>query len=97
MHVLLRPRPGNFVYSDAEFQMLLDDLEHAADLGVAGFVAGVLTANQTVDEQRMRELVRLAGRKEVTFHRAFDQTGIMRRSFGANYRLRMPTVADFRR
>lgn len=50
------------------------DLEHAATLGAAGFVAGILTAQSTVDEARMRDLVRLAAGKEFTFHRAFDHT-----------------------
>ena len=74
VHVLLRPRIGDFVYSDAEFDLMCDDLQYAAGLGVAGFVTGILTAERTVDEQRMLHLVKLAGDKEVTFHRAFDHT-----------------------
>jgi copper homeostasis protein len=74
VYVLLRPRPGNFVYSDAEFKIICADLEHAATLGVSGFVTGILTPQRTVDELRMRDLIRLAGEKEVTFHRAFDHT-----------------------
>src|SRR5581483_2239249 len=74
VYVLLRPRAGNFVYSDAEFKLICDDLEQAANLGASGFVTGILTAERTVDESRMRRLIKLAGAKEVTFHRAFDQT-----------------------
>jgi copper homeostasis protein len=73
VYVLLRPRVGNFVYSDSEFQIICDDLEHAARLGASGFVTGMLTRERSVDELRMRHLIRLAGEKEVTFHRAFDQ------------------------
>jgi copper homeostasis protein len=74
VYVLLRPRTGNFVYSEDEFRILCADLEHAATLGAAGFVTGILTAEGSVDEPRMREVVALAAGKEVTFHRAFDRT-----------------------
>jgi copper homeostasis protein len=72
VYVLLRPRAGDFVYSNAEFRMICADMEHAAALGAAGFVTGILTAEGSVDQLRMRELITLAGPKEVTFHRAFD-------------------------
>lgn len=74
VYALLRPRTGNFVYSDVEFEVMCADLEHAASLGAAGFVTGILTQNLTVDEKRMGKLISLAGKKEVTFHRAFDHT-----------------------
>jgi copper homeostasis protein len=74
VYVILRPRSGNFVYSDAEFRIMCADLEHAGSLGASGFAAGILTSDGTVDELRMRHLIRLAGDKEVTFHRAFDHT-----------------------
>jgi len=72
VHVLLRPRAGNFVYSEGEFMLMLADLQHAAALGASGFVAGVLDAEGKIDQRRMRRLVQLAGGLEVTFHRAFD-------------------------
>jgi copper homeostasis protein len=72
VHVLLRPRAGNFVYSDTEFAVMCADMEHAANLGAAGFAVGILTRDNSPDVARMRELLRLAGDKEVTFHRAFD-------------------------
>ncbi len=74
VYVLLRPRPGDFVYSDAEFNIICADMEHAAALGASGFVTATMTPEFKVDQGRMRDLVRLAGNKEVTFHRAFDQT-----------------------
>lgn len=74
VHVLLRPRPGDFVYSDCEFQMMCRDLEHAVDLGAAGLVVGILTRQRTVDQARVEQLVQLAGDKQVTFHRAIDHT-----------------------
>jgi copper homeostasis protein len=72
VHVLLRPRAGNFVYSEAEFLLMLEDLRHAATLGAKGFVAGVLDSSGMIDQRRMGRLVQLAGDLEVTFHRAFD-------------------------
>jgi copper homeostasis protein len=74
VHVLLRPRTGNFVYSADEFALIREDLLHALSLGTSGFVVGVLHPDATVDVERTRELVRLAAPLEVTFHRAFDLT-----------------------
>jgi copper homeostasis protein len=73
VHVMLRPRSGNFVYSASEFGVICSDLEHAAQLGAAGVVCGMLHENNTVDQQRTAKLVRVAGPMEVTFHRAFDE------------------------
>lgn len=74
VHVLLRPRAGNFVYSDAEFRLTCRDLEHAAELGVSGFVVGLLTPAREIDEPRMRIIMNLARGLPVTFHRAVDRT-----------------------
>lgn len=74
VHVLLRPRGGNFVYTEAEFAVMRDDLQHLRKLGAAGVVLGILTQENTVDLARTRELVALAGPLDLTFHRAFDGT-----------------------
>jgi copper homeostasis protein len=74
VYVLLRPRAGDFVYSDAEFALMREDLLHARTLGASGFALGVLHVDGTVDLERTRELVQLADPLEVTFHRAFDLT-----------------------
>ncbi|HEY0161234.1 MAG TPA: copper homeostasis protein CutC [Edaphobacter sp.] len=74
VYVLLRPRAGDFVYSDAEFALLKDDLMHACSLGARGFALGILRPDATVDVERTRELVEMAAPLEVTFHRAFDLT-----------------------
>lgn len=74
VHVLVRPRGGDFVYGDDEFALLRDDVVHAREQGASGVVMGVLKADRTVDIERTRELVELAGPLEVTFHRAFDLT-----------------------
>jgi len=70
--VLLRPRAGDFVLSDAEFDVLTRDLSFAKEHDAAGVALGVLTAQGEVDMQRCAELLRLAGSMPVCFHRAFD-------------------------
>ena len=71
-HAMVRPRGGDFLYSQAEFDTMLADVEALRDLGVAGVVFGCLTADGTIDEARMSALVRAAGPVNVTCHRAFD-------------------------
>ncbi|ESZ04937.1 copper homeostasis protein CutC [Mesorhizobium sp. L48C026A00] len=73
-HVIVRPRGGDFLYSDAEYRSMLADISALRELGVAGVVVGCLNADGTIDEKRMSELVQAAGHLNVTCHRAFDMT-----------------------
>lgn len=73
-HVIIRPRGGDFLYSDAEFGSMVDDVEQCRELGVAGVVVGCLKEDGAIDETRMRRLVEAAGSMNVTCHRAFDMT-----------------------
>jgi len=71
---MVRPRGGDFLYSDLEFASMLDDVAVMRDAGVGGVVFGCLTANGRVDEERTRALTERARPLKVTFHRAFDMT-----------------------
>ncbi|MER9679459.1 copper homeostasis protein CutC [Mesorhizobium sp. M0184] len=73
-HVIVRPRGGDFLYSEAEYRSMLADVRALAELSVAGVVIGCLNADGTIDEQRMSELAQAAGSLNVTCHRAFDMT-----------------------
>jgi len=73
-HAIVRPRGGDFLYSAAEYRSMLADVEALRELGVAGVVIGCLTADGTIDDERMAALVKAAGPLNVTCHRAFDMT-----------------------
>ena len=75
IHVMIRPRGGDFCYSDSEFDVMKRDVATARELGADGVVFGILTKEGAVDEARTRELVRLSGPMQTTFHRAIDATG----------------------
>ena len=74
LHVMIRPRGGDFLYSDPEFQQMKHEIRFARSCGVDGVVLGLLTADGEVDVARTSELVAEAGPLAVTFHRAFDMT-----------------------
>ena len=72
--VMIRPRPGGYVYSRAELDRMRREVALALVLGAAGVVFGALTEHGHVDESAMRELMRAAHGLPVTFHRAIDET-----------------------
>ena len=72
VHVLIRPRSGDFTYSDTEFEVMKKDIQLCAELGFAGVVSGVLNPDFTVDVDRTLKLLQTAGSLQFTFHRAFD-------------------------
>lgn len=72
VHVLIRPRGGDFVYDEAEIITATRDVHRAVAAGVDGVVLGALTPNGTVDLSAMEDLVAASQDADVTFHRAFD-------------------------
>jgi copper homeostasis protein len=69
---LIRPRGGDFVYTDAELGLMRHDIELAASFGVDGFATGALEPDYTIDKARVKSLVSAAKGLPITFHRAFD-------------------------
>ncbi len=72
LFVLVRPRTGDFLYTDDELDVMRRDIEQVKSLGVDGVAISALTADGDVDVGGMRSLVELARPMSVTFHRAFD-------------------------
>ncbi|WP_213780603.1 copper homeostasis protein CutC [Caballeronia sp. dw_276] len=72
LNVIIRPRGGDFLYSDVEFEVMERDVRACKDLAVDGVVIGLLTADGDIDVPRTKRLIELAVPMPVTFHRAFD-------------------------
>lgn len=72
IHVLIRPRFGDFYYTDEEFQIMKKDIELFRNSGADGVVIGVLNKDGSLDTGRMQELISAAGDMSITLHRAFD-------------------------
>ncbi|MEI6275503.1 MAG: copper homeostasis protein CutC [Prolixibacteraceae bacterium] len=70
--VMIRPRGGNFIYTDDEYEIMQEDLLRCKELKAAGVVLGLLGEHGEIDAQRTLQLVLLAGSMEVTFHKAID-------------------------
>lgn len=72
VHVLIRPRSGDFTYSDTDFQIMKQDIELCSTLGFEGIVSGILNTDFTIDMARTKGLIESAKGMNFTFHRAFD-------------------------
>lgn len=73
LHVIIRPRGGDFLYSDLEVERMAADIAVCRDLGVDGVVFGCLTADGTIDVEKNRYLMECSQGMSVTMHRAFDR------------------------
>jgi copper homeostasis protein len=71
--ILIRPRSGDFVYTNEEFKLMKSDIIKFKKLGCSGIVSGVLNTDNTIDIKRTKELIQLSRPLEFTFHRAFDK------------------------
>jgi copper homeostasis protein len=73
-NIMIRPRGGDFLYSNKEFNIMKKDIEFCTLSGVNGVVFGILNTDGSVDKQRCKELLEIANPLSATFHRAFDRT-----------------------
>lgn len=78
---MVRPRGGDFVYSEAEIKQMEAEIEFFKQSGVAGVVFGLLTKDGKIDIENTRRLAKLASPLQVTFHKAIDYTGDIIKSF----------------
>ncbi len=74
IYVMIRPRAGDFLYSEAEYETMLEDIKIVKKLGFPGIVTGILQADGKIDMERMQDLLRLASPLDASFHRAFDNS-----------------------
>jgi copper homeostasis protein len=72
VHILIRPRSGNFQYSETEFSLMKENIKICKELGFKGIVSGVLNPDNTIDIGRTKELIAVSKPLSFTFHRAFD-------------------------
>ena len=71
--ILIRPREGDFFYSNEEFELMKSDIVKFKEMGCKGIVSGVLNSDNSIDIKKTKELVELSRPLEFTFHRAFDK------------------------
>lgn len=71
--VLIRPRPGNFMYNSGEIEIMVKDIQYSVEVGVQGIVSGCLTQSDELDLTDLKQLLKAAQGLPFTFHRAFEQ------------------------
>ena len=72
VYILIRPREGDFIYSNEEFELMKRDIIKFKEMGCKGIVSGVLNDDNSIDVKRTKDLIELSRPLEFTFHRAFD-------------------------
>lgn len=81
LHTMVRPRPGDFCYSEREFEVMMHDVATAKRLGSDGVVLGILMPDGSIDTERTRKLLVAARPMSVTFHKAIDASSDIIRVF----------------
>lgn len=76
---IIRPRGGDFVFSDEEFEIMKEDVIACRNLDCEGIVIGMLKKDGSIDNERCAKLISLAGDMQITFHRAFDRCSDLER------------------
>ena len=71
--VLIRPRKGDFIYSDAEFKQIISDIKFCKKVGCDGVAIGMLKEDGSINKEQSKKLANIAKPMHVTFHRAFDE------------------------
>ncbi|WHF50440.1 copper homeostasis protein CutC [Chryseobacterium gotjawalense] len=92
VYVMIRPKGGPFFYSEDEFVQMKNSIITFKEGGADGFVFGILTSDNEIDEARNKELLELAGETPCTFHRAFDRTADLEKSVQTLIKLGFKTV-----
>ena len=72
LNVLIRPRGGDFLYNDTEYDIMRRDIDICGECGVDGIVIGILRSDGSIDVERTAKLIELSHPMSITFHRAFD-------------------------
>ena len=90
--VMLRPRAGDFVYSDEELELMLQEIDFLRDHGADGIVCGLLTPDAAIDSERLKRILKRAAGLDFTFHRAFDVSRNLAESLEALIALGVPRV-----
>ena len=80
---LIRPRGGDFLYTDTEFECILEDISFCKQIGCDGVVTGILDKNGNIDEARCQKIIERASPMPVAFHRAFDMSRDLEESLEA--------------
>lgn len=92
IHVMIRPREGDFCYSEIEFEIMHQEIRAFRELGAEGFVFGILNADGRLDRERMKRLLDAVQGRPVTLHRAFDVCSDMEDALDAAEELGIKTI-----
>ncbi|WP_426350244.1 copper homeostasis protein CutC [Alloiococcus sp. CFN-8] len=73
VNVIIRPHSKNFIYSEEDMKVMIEDINLVKELGANGVVIGVLTENNEIDNSKLERLIKAADKLDITFHRAIEE------------------------